>query len=161
MRQMETVRPANSLAKLESTALPARFLWIQSDGLQQTQVTDGKPQSQRYSTAARKHVMRGEWTTTEAAKIYTHQECKDIGYSRQLRKRKRTSVVKFELAVVRRPQSSPIEPTSNTIQPSISARSTLQQIPADLESGRLDPFVRWPVNITKRMRWLLDHCALL
>jgi hypothetical protein len=30
-----------------------------------------------------------------------------------------------------------------------------------LGGSRLDPFVRWPVNITKRMQYLLDHSAFV
>lgn len=157
---METARLANGPAKVESTAPTAKFLWIQSDDLQQAQGMGRKPQSQKYSTAARKHVMRGERIIAKATSNRAHEVYVDIGHSRKLRKRRRTTVVELELAAVRRPQSLPIEATMNSTEPSNSAYSTLQQIPAGLDGGRLDPFIKWPVIITKRMHWLLDHCAL-
>lgn len=156
----EDQRKVDNPARFESAAPPPKFFFLPSNDLHQVEGKNGRPESQRYSTAARKHVMRGEWRFAEIVKIYAHQPCLDIGFKRRRSQRKRTAVAEFDLAVVQRSQSAPPKTEDDAMQLSNISLLTLQHVPTGLESGRLDPFVRWPVAMTKRMRWLLDHCGL-
>lgn len=69
----EDQRRVEDPARLESNAPPRQFYFVPSNTLQQAQEGNGKPDSQRYLTTARKHVMRGEWSFTEIMKTYANK----------------------------------------------------------------------------------------
>lgn len=130
------------------------FHFVPHNGLQRAQEENPRLESQKYLTAARKHVMRGELRFAESLVIKAHSACEDIGISRRRGKRTRTASAKFNLGVVLRPQSPLVTANDNAMQYSEPVYLTLRYAPTGV-GGDL------PVIMTKRVRSLLDHCILL
>lgn len=141
------------------------------DEFEKRRSSTGKPESQKYRSAARQHVMRGVGSSKRKAKkskpvvfeliprrhtvVSTAQELHEVpqydewwngsvGSSDSRRDH-------FELASIT-PLETPLDDRKTFWRPRLSPSRGIA-----LNNSRLDPFTSWPVSLTPRMQFLMDY----